>query len=371
MRNVSGAPAGKWNFKSAVASIHESGLSSQSLSAPSSLGAISTLVIPPKASRHSEPIRGLSMNLDSSFPETDFPVAPEFRADYLNRVESGQQRMSQATAVICGLARDVEQILPLTIARIERLGKMFADYRVVIFENDSQDNTKSLLGSWASRNPKVDVTLEQLGDPVNPAARCLKRAERMARYRNACLETVRARYANFDHAIVVDMDLEFGWSDTGVANTFGHDGWDFVGANGLILRRCGLSMNTLLQYDAWAFRLDEQFTPFTTAEVNYMSWQRGQPLEPVTCSFGGLGVYRMPAYLAGSYSGHDVDHVTHQQIARARGFKNVFLNPSQVTLYGRHRRNSDLWMIPLIGAANSVIKATRLEPILRRTKRAA
>ncbi len=299
------------------------------------------------------------MNLDSPFPEADFPVAPEFRADYLHRVSSGRQRMSQTTAVICGLARDVEQILSQTIARIDRLGQMFEDYRVVIFENDSQDGTKSLLSDWASRNPKVDVTLEQRGDPVNPVARCLKRAERMARYRNACLETVRARYANFNHAIVVDMDLEFGWSDDGVANTFGHEGWDFVGANGAIYRRCGLSMNTLVQYDAWAFRLDENFTPLTTAEVNCMSWQRGQPLVPVTCSFGGLGVYRMPAYLAGSYAGHDVDHVTHQQLARARGFTNVFLNPSQITLYGRHRRNSDWWMIPLIRAANRVLCGTK------------
>jgi hypothetical protein len=193
----------------------------------------------------------------------------------------------------------------------------------------------------------------------------------MARYRNACLETVRSRYANYDHAIVVDTDLEVGWSDDGVANTFGHDGWDFVGSNGLILRRCGLSMNTLLQYDAWAFRVDEKFTPLTTAEVNYMSWQRGESLVPVTCSFGGLGVFRMPAYLAGSYAGHDVDHVTHQQLARARGFTKVFLNPSQVTLYGRHRRNSDLWMVPLIDAANGVIKAAHLEPFLRWTKRAA
>ena len=273
--------------------------------------------------------------------------------------------MSESTAVICGLARDVEHVLPQTIARIERLGAMFADYRVVISENDSRDRTKLMLGEWAGRNPKVDALLEQRGDPVNPIARCLKRAERMARYRSVCLETVRARYADFTHAIVVDTDLQLGWSDEGVANTFGHDGWDFVGANGLILRRCGFSLNTLVQYDAWAFRLDEQFTPLTTAEVNQMSWQRGQPLVPVTCCFGGLGVYRMPAFLAGTYAGHDTEHVTHQQVARARGFRNVFLNPSQITLYGRHRRRCDLWMIPLITATSRVLETARLVDVHR------
>jgi hypothetical protein len=153
--------------------------------------------------------------------------------------------------------------------------------------------------------------------------------------------------------------LLYGWSDEGVANTFGHDDWDFVGSNGLIARRCGFSLNMFLQYDAWAFRLDEQFTPLATAAVNYLSWRRGQPLFPVTCSFGGLGVYRMPAYLAGVYSGHDVEHVTHQQAARACGFKRVFLNPSQITLYGRHRRRSDLWMVPLITAAGRILDVAR------------
>jgi hypothetical protein len=305
------------------------------------------------------------MHASDVFPDADFPVDPRFESDYLERVATGRKRMSESTAVICGLARDVERILPQTIARIESMGTLFADYRVVIYENDSQDQTKDLLTQWAQRNPKADVTIEQRGDPINPNARCLRRAERMANYRNTCLEAVRTRYKDFTHVIVVDTDLEFGWSNEGVANTFGHDDWDFVGANGLILRRCGVSMNTFLQYDAWAFRQDEQFTPLTTAEVNYMSWQRGEPLVPVTCSFGGLGVYRMAAYLAGSYAGHDIEHVTHQQVARSRGFNKVFLNPSQITLYGRHHRRSDLWMIPLITATTRVLEAARFVPVPR------
>lgn len=303
------------------------------------------------------------MNEVFSFSEDDFPVSPEFRTEHRERVSSGKRRMSEMTVVICGLARDVEHILLQTIARIEHLGEMFADYRVVIYENDSRDRTKLLLEEWALRNPRVEILLRELGDPVNPNARCLKRAERMAKYRNECLESVRSRYSDFTHVIVVDTDLPHGWSNDGVANTFGHDGWDFVGSNGLILRRCGVTLNTLLQYDAWAFRVDEDFTPFTTAQVNYMSWQRGEPFVPVTCCFGGLAVYRMPAFLAGTYSGHDTEHVTHQQVAQAKGFRNVFLNPSQITFYGRHRRRSDLWMIPLISATTRTLETVRLVPV--------
>lgn len=309
------------------------------------------------------------MDKDFSFSLADIPVAPEFQMEYHEKVSLGRQRMAQTKVVICGLARNVEKILPKSIARIERLGSLFSDYRVVIYENDSTDGTKQMLQRWAEVNPKVDVTIEHLGDPVNPCARCLKRAERMARYRNECLNIIRERYSDYSHVIVIDTDLEYGWSDDGVANTFGHDEWDFVGSNGLILRRCGIALNAFLQYDAWAFRTDENFTQLSTAEVNYMSWQRGAPLVPVMCSFGGLGVYRMPAYLAGTYAGHDTEHVTHQQIARQFGFRNVFLNPSQITLYGRHHRRSDLWMIPIITVSTRILETARLvaAPCISRT----
>ena len=288
------------------------------------------------------------MPLDITFPEATFPPPGELRAEYERRVQLGQRRMSASTAVISGLARDVAGVLPLTIARIEHIGAMFADYRVVIYENDSRDETASLLTEWAKRNHRVDVTIERRGDPINPMTRCLKRAERMAYYRNQSLETIRARYPDFDHAIIVDTDLSGGWSLDGLANTFGHDDWDFVGSNGVIFKRVGLKINVLMQYDAWAYRRDEAFTPFTTKEVNNMTFTRGESLVPVTCSFGGLGVYRMPAYLAGQYAGHDVDHVTHQQVARPKGFTRTFLNPSQIALYGRHRRSWDPVIFPTL-----------------------
>jgi len=41
--------------------------------------------------------------------------------------------MSESTVVICGIARDISKNIMANIARIERLGKMFDDYRVVIY----------------------------------------------------------------------------------------------------------------------------------------------------------------------------------------------------------------------------------------------
>jgi len=284
----------------------------------------------------------------TSFPEEKFAPASHLRNEYETRVARGMARMKESTVVIAGLARNISHVFERTSANIDQLGGMFKDYRVVIYENDSSDDTPQRLTAHAQANPQWHVVSESRGDPVNPTARCLKRAERMAIYRNAYLDIVRERYSDFGYAIVVDTDLAVGWSCLGVANTFGHEGWDFMGSNGIIYRRKGLNPNLPMQYDAWAFRLDEAYTALTTREVNVMQFQRGEPPVAVTCCFGGLGVYRMPVFLAGRYAGDDIDHVTHLRRARAAGFGKVFLNPSQLTIYGRHWRKSDRFYMPLL-----------------------
>lgn len=288
------------------------------------------------------------------FPEELFAPRATLCEDYRRRVHLGYARMRQQRVVIGGLARDIESVLPLTQARIECLGALFGDYRVVIYENDSADQTAPLLHAWSSGNRRVTVLSERRDDPVNRPTRCLSRAARMAYYRARCQMHIAAHYADFDQVILVDTDLAGGWSYDGVANTYGHDGWDFVGAYGVIFRRVACFPNRLAHYDAWAYRVDRDFTPLTTKQVNRMLFERGQPLQPVTSCFGGLGVYTMPAYLAGRYDGSDVEHVTFHQELHRRGFCRTYLNPSQVALYGRKHRTWDRVVARLLQVADRI-----------------
>jgi hypothetical protein len=162
----------------------------------------------------------------AAFPEADYPPLPERRAPYEACVERGRARMRASRAVLFGLARNLEPILRVTLARIERLGGMFDDYRAIVYENDSTDATPLILRDWEAKNPRATAILERRGDPVHSSTACLQRVTRMAYYRNQCLNRVRALWTDFDHVIVVDMDLEGGWSYDGVANTFGHRDWD-------------------------------------------------------------------------------------------------------------------------------------------------
>jgi hypothetical protein len=277
----------------------------------------------------------------AAFPEWAFPPAPGTSDAFLRACRRGYALMARSRVAITGLARNLGRILPLTISRVEALAGCFADYRVVVFENDSTDDTRAVLQRWAADDGRVTVTCADLSDPVNPATRCPARAERMALYRRRCQEGVLATCSGFDFTVIIDLDILGGWSIDGIASTFGHTEWDFVGANGLVVRRRGLAVNHLQQYDTWALRFDRGLTPLSTVEAARHVPARGMPLVPVTSCFGGLGIYTMDAYATGHYATDDLEHATFHRSLIAAGRGRLFLNPSQLVVYGRRHRFGD------------------------------
>jgi len=282
---------------------------------------------------------------ETFFPESRFAPTADQRDCYARVVSEGYRRMRTRQVVLAALARNVASLLPRTIARMERLGSLFGEYRVVVYENDSDDQTLKLLNKWSRRNSRVTVLSEVRHDRVNRPVRCALRAQRMAYYRNQYHQCVAERYADHDHVIVVDADLAGGWSYDGIAHTFGHDDWDYVGSNGIVYKRMGLRPNCIVQYDTWAFRADDDFRPLSSRQVNAMHFRRGAAMVPVSSCFGGLGVYRTEAFLSGSYGGGDCEHIALHRQMRGAGHRRTFLNPSQITIYGRKCRKMDRWVL--------------------------
>jgi len=292
------------------------------------------------------------------FPETRFPPLAAQQASYGHLVSRGYQIMRTRRVVMAGLARNVAWLLPRTIARIESLGSLFADYRVVIYENDSTDGTREMIHRWSEDNPRVTLLSEVRHDPVNRPIRCLRRAQRMAYYRNKYHDFIAAECAGYDEVMVIDTDLAGGWSFDGIANTYGHGGWDFVGSYGVIYKRLGLRPNCLCHYDAWAFRNNSDYQPLSSRHVNALHWHRGEPMVRVYSCFGGLGIYRTEAFLSGRYDGQDCEHIAlHRQMC-ANGYRRTFLNPSQITIYGRKRRKLD----DLMSLCEITVAACTLRP---------
>ena len=268
----------------------------------------------------------------TDFPEQQFPCRDEFRESYLRHLQIGRERMSHSRVVICGLCRDVRHFLPKIAARVERLGSLFRDYRVVLFENDSVDATLEFLLDWQTRNNRVTVLSERMNKARYPQMRSSDRSMQMAEYRNRYRDFVVQHYPDFDAVLVVDTDLAGGWSYDGLANTFGHDDWDFVGSSGL--RRINDERGSdWSQFDVWAFRAMGHPEPHSPTEIGCTLFERGEPLIPVLSCFGGLGVYRMQAVISGQYGGPDMEHAVFHEQLRANGFPRLYLNPSQITLY--------------------------------------
>lgn len=271
----------------------------------------------------------------SQFPEAQFLVPQKYKEEYNKRVIYGHNLASKANVLICGIARNVSRTLPYTMARIEALGKLFKNYHVFIYENDSTDNTSEILSDW-SKNSHIDFTSEKLGAPTFHDLKGLTRRRCMAHARNQYLDYAR-QYANstlIHYLIIVDMDLQGGWSYHGVLNSLGHPGWDIVGSNSLYYLSEENQIVRLF-YDTWAFRSLGTKEEIEDSIANLFRFNRGEPLIQVNSCFGGLAIYKPYFLFEGvNYTEEDCDHPTlHNQLCN-KGYK-IYLNPSQITLFNK------------------------------------
>ena len=267
------------------------------------------------------------------FPEAFFLPSPYRKRDYEAKVKAGRDILAKSSVVVIGLARNIASVLPKTIYRIERLRELCKRSHVVVFENDSRDTTLDILKKWSQNTGCVTVLNDNFGHPVNQSVRSLTRATRMAHYRGICQHHVRKNHADSSYVVVIDLDIAGGFSLDGVCNSVGHKHADFCAANGILYHTVLGIQDYPVQYDVWAYRPRGDWQPVNNSVVNPLQFYRGDALVPVNSAFGGLGVYKTPAYLAGTYDGTDCEHVPFHRSMMNAGHKNLFLNPSQVVLY--------------------------------------
>lgn len=270
------------------------------------------------------------------FPESLYPANSN---DYIKSIIRGYNACNKKSVLIIGLARDLGKTCPYTISRINRIGSMFRDYRVVILENDSVDNTANRLRREAKRNSRWVVVNRTLNTERHEQTKTINRAMRMAQYRNLLME-LSAPYKQ-EYVIVLDTDLEGGYSYDGIAHTFSLPKWDMIGSNGLTYD-FHAGKHRRLFYDSWAFRRLGAISAHKDSDINLLRLDRGEPLMPVKSCFGGLGIYRSDVYFCGAKYGHinelgepECDHVTLHTELHSMGFKNIYLNPSLITLYAK------------------------------------
>lgn len=274
----------------------------------------------------------MSYDYRADFPESLYPAIAN-KDMYYALVDCGYQFMSRMDVYICAVARNVAKVSPMAIPRIERLGSLFNSYRVYVFENDSEDNSKSILQKWSDRNDRVLTEHETLNLPDLRGTEP-ERLVRMAYCRNKYLSHLQCARST-DFVIILDFDVDGGWSYHGIANSFGYihqKGYNIIGSNSIIYKD-----RVRMFYDAWAYRRLGHDEAHLFVETNLLQYNRGELPFKVNSAFGGLAIYRADLLNQGvvKYEADDCDHPTLHKQLRALGH-NIYLNPSQITLYNKH-----------------------------------
>ena len=212
--------------------------------------------------------------------------------------------LKEKSLIVCGIVRNAERGLRKNIPVIQQLCSLFADYRVVMFENDSKDATKHLLSEWQDTDrERIHVFLKdtdgQQTTPHKSEVTCNpffseKRISKMAALRNQYLDYIEAHGLEADYLMVVDMDVERIDLDGIVSSFTSEQEWDAVTAFGYSTS----PRMTLRYHDTYALtEYGDEKAPQTEQKVKLLAGKYGaigaqEEWVRVFSAFGGLAIYR-------------------------------------------------------------------------------
>lgn len=271
----------------------------------------------------------VTINVEQYTPDTVLPVEEEWREAYVAAVESGRDIAKASNVVIVGMARSIGAMLPHTIRRLEAIGACFHEWRAVIVENDSEDNTKDLLREWADTRPgQVIADCRDLGrEHLHGFERA--RVERYAEYRNRYREIAADQWPDAQFVLAVDLDPWGGYSLDGVMSSV-H--WLFTWPHASAMASTSLYAaqttdgdHVWAHYDQWAFRA-WSFKP--RWDRYFLQWLPPPGADPirVKSAFGACCLYGAFEFYNAHYESIEGD-IEHVGLHRSMD-GDVYLNPA-------------------------------------------
>lgn len=269
-------------------------------------------------------------------------------------INKGYDLMSSSSIVICSIVRNSEKALIRNIPNIEKLREKFTESQIIIFENDSEDDTKNILREWSKNKSKVLIRCENYKKMTIPKSDVngvnrffsFERISKMSEYRNQYLKSLASLNISFDFVMIIDLDI-VGFSLDGIAHSFGlKNHWDVITAN-------GYSYSSSLKrryHDTYALvELGKENQPQTEKEIftNQKKWsflKKNIPLIPVYSAFGGVAIYRYDVIENKRY---DIiknkdrrvevkcEHFSLNHLIQKKGNKRIFINPNMEVFYER------------------------------------
>jgi hypothetical protein len=253
---------------------------------------------------------------------------------YKEHVEFGRVEARRQNLAIVSICRNAMPYLTNTLRLVDELAGFWRDCSLYVYENDSTDETATVLDDFAIRQ-WVTVEHDTLGGEDSRGFEP-ERTIRLAKCRTRCQEWVRKHAPDAGYVMVLDTDPHGGFSVNGVLNSLGWFcemmGESFhrrepgaMASHSLFVRKEEVGYG-VAAYDAWAARLNHWEDDRKMQWFHLLVPPVGSPPIPMNSAFGGLCLYRREAYLAGVYEGGDCEHVAlHRSMQRA-GYQ-LFLNP--------------------------------------------
>lgn len=300
--------------------------------------------------------------MNTNFPEAIFDSRLKNPHIYKYKVDRGLQISKSKKIVFAGICRNVEDTIALNIERMSKTSKMFKDFSIFLYENDSDDNTVRILESYRDKT-KLEFLSEKRDDKdyrkridngIDPWH--FGRCKILAECRNKYLNHITAHYADYDYLCVLDLDIKGGWSYTGFQHavfTLESDSkFACVSAYGLLSEAQNIDpleshdIEDYIMYDSLAFRplgMSTGIHILRTPAFNRIALNRGDDPIEVLSNFGGMAIYKLPLLQNKQYGAKqwkegevDPDHVILNKQLIDDGYK-IILDPSMVVSYSDHQ----------------------------------
>jgi hypothetical protein len=251
-------------------------------------------------------------------------------------------KMKQYNVIFAGTCRNVEQHIGNIMDCIERCGQKFKSYQVVVYENDSTDNTRKIM--LEKKKPNYHYLFENgITEP--------KRTVRLQNARNKIMDKVRELNVNglYEYMILIDLDDVNGKCNfvSSIDSNFLHDTdkWDVMTANqeDVYYDIWALRKKNVLEYDTWkqlSLAKDES-SKQKLNDTNNMVFNGEfikDTLTEVDSAFGGAAIYKLSSIpdvctYIGIHEESDLEKCEHVEFNRCirKGGGQLFINRDFIT----------------------------------------
>lgn len=251
--------------------------------------------------------------------------------------------LKNKSIVICGALRNNEKYMTSIFKNIYAITSFFKSYKIILYENDSNDNTVPILKSYMEKDNHLTCFFESNVDNTYKY-----RTERLAYIRNKLLNYVLENYNDYDYLLNMDMDDVNSTSDIveTLPNIFDYneDIWDVQAIHQRkeyydvwAYRKRGF-----IEYDCWV-QVKRDISSGIPYEISYKkhitekqkpySLKRG--LIPVISAFGGAAIYKISKlieskeakYVGLNQYGETCEHVAFHEVLKNKYNAKIFINP--------------------------------------------